>query len=39
VEKSLILTGGELGRPMLRTPGAPPERGKIFREAYAKALK
>ena len=35
----MILTGGDLGRPMLVTPGTPPERVKIFREAYAKALK
>jgi tripartite-type tricarboxylate transporter receptor subunit TctC len=35
----VILTGGDLGRPMLVTPGTPPERVKIFREAYAKALK
>jgi tripartite-type tricarboxylate transporter receptor subunit TctC len=34
----VILTGGDLGRPMLMTPGTPPERVKIFREAYAKAL-
>ena len=35
----VILTGGELGRPMMATPGIPPERVKILREAYARALK
>jgi tripartite-type tricarboxylate transporter receptor subunit TctC len=35
----VMLTGGELGRPMLITPGTPPERSKILREAYARALK
>ncbi|MBI4487989.1 MAG: hypothetical protein HY694_02800, partial [Deltaproteobacteria bacterium] len=35
----VMLVGGEFGRPMLATPGTPPERTKILREAYAKALK
>ncbi|HWH79469.1 MAG TPA: hypothetical protein VNT76_18950, partial [Candidatus Binatus sp.] len=35
----VIMTGGELGRPMLTTPGTAVERIKILREAYAKALK
>lgn len=35
----VMLTGGDLGRPMLITPGTPLERIKIFREAYSKALK
>jgi len=35
----VMLVGGELGRPMLVTPGTAPERLKILREAYAKALK
>ena len=35
----VILTGGELGRLMMATPGIPPERVKILREAYARALK
>jgi tripartite-type tricarboxylate transporter receptor subunit TctC len=35
----VILAGGEFGRPMLVTPGTPPERLRILREAYAKALK
>jgi tripartite-type tricarboxylate transporter receptor subunit TctC len=35
----VMLTGGELGRPMLATPATPPERIKILREGYARALK
>jgi tripartite-type tricarboxylate transporter receptor subunit TctC len=35
----VMLAGGELGRPMLATPGIPPDRIKILREAYTKALK
>jgi hypothetical protein len=35
----VMLTGGELGRPMLATPGTPPDRVKILREAYARSLK
>lgn len=35
----VMLVGGELGRPMLATPGTAPERLRILREAYAKALK
>ena len=34
----VILTGGELGRPMMATPGIPPERVKILREAYCQGL-
>ena len=34
-----LLSGGEFGRPFLVTPGTPPERIKILREAFAKALK
>ncbi len=34
-----LLSGGEFGRPFLVTPGTPPERTKILREAFAKALK
>ena len=34
-----MLTGGDLGRAMLITPGTPPEGIKIFRDAYARALK
>lgn len=35
----VILAGGEFGRPMLVTPGTPPDRLNVLRDAYAKALK
>ena len=35
----VILAGGEFGRPMLATPGTPPDRVNVLREAFAKALK
>jgi tripartite-type tricarboxylate transporter receptor subunit TctC len=35
----VVLAGGEFGRPMLATPGIPPERLNSLREGYAKALK
>jgi tripartite-type tricarboxylate transporter receptor subunit TctC len=35
----VLLAGDELGRPMVAPPGVPPERVKILREAYDKALK
>ena len=35
----VILAGGDLGRPVLATPGTPPERIKILRDAYARSLK
>ncbi len=35
----VILSGDELGRPMAAPPGVPPDRIKILREAYNKALK
>ena len=35
----VILAGDELGRPMVAPPGIPPDRVKILREAYSKALK
>ena len=35
----VILAGGEFGRPMFAPPASPPQRVKIVREAYAKALK
>lgn len=35
----LMVAAGEFGRPMLATPGTPPERVKILREAYQKVLK
>jgi len=34
----ILLASGELGRPMLVTPGTPPERIKILRDAYMKVL-
>jgi tripartite-type tricarboxylate transporter receptor subunit TctC len=34
----VMLAGGELGRPMLVAPGTAPERTKILRDAYARAL-
>ena len=35
----VMLTGGEIGRPMLATPGSPPERITLLRDAYIQALK
>ena len=35
----VLLAGDELGRPMVAPPGVPPERVKILREAYNRALK
>lgn len=35
----VLLAGDELGRPMVAPPGVPPERVKILREAYGRALK
>ncbi len=34
----VVLTAVTLGRPIMTAPGVPPERVKILREAYAKAL-
>jgi tripartite-type tricarboxylate transporter receptor subunit TctC len=34
-----MLSGGEFGRPILVTPGTPPERVKLLRESFLKALK
>ncbi|HEX9662923.1 MAG TPA: tripartite tricarboxylate transporter substrate-binding protein [Candidatus Binatia bacterium] len=34
----ILLAAGELGRPMMVTPGTPPERVKILRDAYMKVL-
>ena len=34
-----LLAGGEFGRPLMATPGTPPDRIKILREAFAKTLK
>src|SRR5262249_31441470 len=36
---TIILASGALGRPMLGTPGIPPERVKILREAFDKTMK
>ncbi len=35
----VILISNEFGRAMMATPGTPPDRVKILREAYAKAMK
>ncbi|HWP23882.1 MAG TPA: tripartite tricarboxylate transporter substrate-binding protein [Candidatus Binatia bacterium] len=34
-----ILAAGDFGRPMVIGPGTPPERVKIMREAYARAMR
>jgi tripartite-type tricarboxylate transporter receptor subunit TctC len=34
----LVLTSGDLGRPIMGPPGVPTERVKILREAFMKAL-
>jgi tripartite-type tricarboxylate transporter receptor subunit TctC len=34
-----LLSGGEFGRPVLVTPGTAPERVKILRDSFARALK
>ncbi len=35
----IILASGEFGRPMVAGPGNPPDRVKMLREAYAKAMR
>ena len=35
----IIMASGDFGRPMLAGPGNPPERIKILRDAYAKAMR
>jgi tripartite-type tricarboxylate transporter receptor subunit TctC len=35
----VIMASGDFGRPMVAGPGNPPERIKILREAYAKAMR
>lgn len=35
----MLLAAGDFGRPMMVTPGTPPERVKILRDAFMKALK
>jgi tripartite-type tricarboxylate transporter receptor subunit TctC len=34
----VVLAAGDFGRPMMVTPGTPPERVKILRDAYVKTL-
>ncbi len=34
----IVLSTGDLGRPLMATPGTPADRVKILREAYARAL-
>jgi tripartite-type tricarboxylate transporter receptor subunit TctC len=34
----LVLASGEFGRPIIATPGIPPDRVKVLREAFAKTL-
>jgi tripartite-type tricarboxylate transporter receptor subunit TctC len=34
-----MLASGDFGRPILATPGIPPDRVKLLREAFSKALK
>ena len=35
----IVLAGGEFGRPMVAGPGNPPDRVKMLRDAYAKAMR
>jgi tripartite-type tricarboxylate transporter receptor subunit TctC len=35
---TVVLAGGNLGRPLIGTPGIPPDRVKILREAFAKTM-
>ena len=35
----VILASGDFGRPMVAGPGNPPDRIKILRDAYAKAMR
>lgn len=35
----IIMASGEFGRPMLAGPGNPPDRIKMLREAYARAMR
>jgi hypothetical protein len=34
----IVLASGDFGRPMVAGPGNPPERIKLMRDAYAKAM-
>jgi tripartite-type tricarboxylate transporter receptor subunit TctC len=36
---TLMLASGDFGRPIIATPGIPPDRVKLLREAFAKTLK
>jgi tripartite-type tricarboxylate transporter receptor subunit TctC len=36
---TIILASGALGRPMLATPGIPPERVKMLRDAFNATMK
>ena len=36
--KILLLGSGELGRPVVTSPGVPPDRAKILRDAFMKAM-
>jgi tripartite-type tricarboxylate transporter receptor subunit TctC len=35
----IVLASGEFGRPMLASPGTPPDRIKLLREAYGRAMR
>jgi tripartite-type tricarboxylate transporter receptor subunit TctC len=35
---TVMLGSGELGRPIVAHPGTPPERTKVLREAFMKAM-
>ncbi|HXK27234.1 MAG TPA: tripartite tricarboxylate transporter substrate-binding protein [Candidatus Binatia bacterium] len=35
---TLVLASGEFGRPIIATPGIPPDRVKILREAFSKTV-
>ncbi len=35
----IVLASGDFGRPMLAGPGTPPDRLKVLRDAYAKAMR
>jgi tripartite-type tricarboxylate transporter receptor subunit TctC len=35
---TVMLGSGELGRPIVTTPGLPPERSKVLRDAFMKSM-
>jgi len=35
----IIMASGDFGRPMVAGPGNPPERVRLMRDAYAKAMR